>query len=322
MTEIIGGELKFNELSKNSKGGTEQMAMRIHRDIDEGLLKRSHIIFSRVRPENLTKDLKNYYYLHDLPNDPESQHLKDPESIKRFEKLIFVSEWQKQQYQNYYNLPPSKCKVMLNAIEPIEVSSKKFDGTVRLIYHTTPHRGLDILYNVFNHLYNNVTKNIHLDVFSSFGVYGWAQRDEPYKELFKALEDHPGVTYHGAKPNDEVRKALLDSHIFAYPCVWPETSCIAAIEAMSAANLIVHPNFAALPETTAKLAMMYDMHEDRNAIANVFANKLLSAINLVASQSQKYVNDITYQKMYCDKTYDWNKRLREWDEFLRLEHFY
>jgi glycosyltransferase involved in cell wall biosynthesis len=211
---------------------------------------------------------------------------------------------------------------MLNAIEPIKLNSKEFDGTVRLIYHTTPHRGLDILYLVFNHIYNNITKNIHLDVFSSFGVYGWKERDEPFKELFKALDAHPAITYHGSKSNDDVREALVHSHIFAYPCVWPETSCIAAIEAMSAANLIVCPNFAALPETTAKLAMMYDMHEDRNVIANTFANKLLAAINLVASQSSKYSDEIAFQKLYCDKNYDWNKRIRQWDEFLRMEHFY
>ena len=41
------------------------------------------------------------------------------------------------------------------------------------------------------------------------------------------------MTYHGFKPNDVVRKALSEAHIFAYPSIWVETSCISAIEAMS-----------------------------------------------------------------------------------------
>lgn len=321
MTEIIGGKLETNETTTRAMGGSELMAHRILRDVDEGLLKRSHLVFSRVREQTLTDDLKTYLLLHDLPNDPESQHLKDPESRKRFSKLIFVSEWQKQQYQNYFGLAPSECKVMLNAIEPIEISNKPCDGVVKLIYHTTPHRGLDILYGVFDFIHKNVVSNIHLDVYSSFGVYGWEERDKQFEPLFNLLNDHPAITYHGAKSNDEVREALKTSHIFAYPCTWPETSCLAAIEAMSAANIVVCPNFAALPETTAKLAMMFDFDEHKNILANAFANKLVEAIRHVGSQSQEYINDITFQKMYCDKTYNWFTRIREWDNFLRSELF-
>ena len=93
--------------------------------------------------------------------------------------------------------------------------------------------------------------NVHLDVFSSFNAYGWAERDEPYQELFDKIEAHPQMTYHGFKPNNIVRNALQKAHIFAYPSIWMETSCIALMEAMSAGLMCVHPNLAALPETAA-----------------------------------------------------------------------
>lgn len=315
MTEIVAGELKFNETTKRARGGTELMAERIHRDVDEGLLKRSQIIFSRVR--EIRDDLKVFLYCHDLVGDPENEHLKDPELRKRFKKIIFVSEWQQQQFQNYYGIQPSECHVMLNAIEPIQIQSKPFDGKVKIIYHTTPHRGLDILANVFDFLYQNVTKSIELDVYSSFGVYGWEERDLPYQKLFEFIKNHPGMNYHGAVSNEEVREALKTTHIFGYPSIWPETSCIAAIEAASAGNIIVYPNFAALPETTAKLSVMYPFDENKNVHANTFANKLLEAIRLVGNQDKRYIDMVSFQKTYCDRTYDWNKRIREWDNFLR-----
>lgn len=315
MTEITAGKLVYNETTKRARGGTELMAERIHRDVDEGLLKRSQIIFSRVR--EIRDDLKVFYYAHDLPGDPESEHLKDPELRKRFQKIVFVSEWQQQQFMNYYGIKPSECHVMLNAIEPINITSKTLEGKVKIIYHTTPHRGLDILVNVFDFLYQNVAKGIELDVYSSFGVYGWEERDAPYQKLFEFIKNHPAMNYHGAKSNEEVREALKTSHIFGYPSVWPETSCLAAIEAMSAGNLIVHPNFAALPETTAKLSMMYPIDEDKNKHANIFANRLMEAVRLVSTQDKRYYDMISFQKNYCDRTYDWNKRIREWDNFLR-----
>jgi hypothetical protein len=38
---------------------------------------------------------------HDLPGDPESEHLKNG-GHDRFHKIVFVSNWQMQQYINHY----------------------------------------------------------------------------------------------------------------------------------------------------------------------------------------------------------------------------
>ena len=159
-------------------------------------------------------------------------------------------------------VPYSESVVIKNAIDPIEHHEKPKDK-INLIYHTTPHRGLDILYAVYEQLAKN-RDDIHLDVYSSFNVYGWPQRDVEFKPLFDKLEAHPNITYHGAVPNSEVREALKKAHIFAYPCTWVETSCISAIEAMSAGCAVVCPNLGALPETTSNFGIMYPFDEDIN----------------------------------------------------------
>ena len=73
-------------------------------------------------------------------------------------------------------------------------------------------------------------------------------------------------------------------HIFAYPSIWPETSCIALIEAMSAGLLCVHSAYAALPETSANWTMMYPISEDHQQHCNIFADNLVSAVNVVNEQ--------------------------------------
>lgn len=301
--------MEKNELNRNARGGTELMQERLYRDLPKELLDNFQIIPSRVR--ELQEDKKKILWLHDLPQDPESTHLADASSRKRFDKIVCVSNWQMQLYNLISGVPYNECTVIKNAIEPIEVQEKTYDGTVRLIYHTTPHRGLEILVPVFEEL-SKVHDNIHLDVYSSFSIYGWSERDKPYEALFDRCNRHPKITYHGAVSNDKVREALKKSHIFAYPSVWPETSCLAAIEAMSAKNLVVCPNYAGLPETCSNFAMMYPWHENPTAHAVQFAHTLNNAINTVKFDYELSFPYIDFQKQYFDYFYGWEQRKKEW----------
>ena len=301
--------VEVNELNKNSRGGTELMQERLHKSIPEQLLNKFQIIPSRVR--ELDPDKKKILWLHDLPHDPESEHLKDPELRKRFSKIVAVSDWQMQMYNIISGVPYAESFVIKNAIDPIPVEKKEYNGTVNLIYHTTPHRGLEILIPVFEEV-SRIHDNIHLDVYSSFSIYGWEERDKQYQQLFDRCRAHPKITYHGAVPNEEIRQALVKSHIFAYPSIWPETSCLAAIEAMSAMNLVVCPNFAALAETCSNFAMMYQFNENKNLHAVQFAHTLDIAIKTVIQNRGTTYPYLDFQKQYFDYFYSWDKRKGEW----------
>lgn len=306
-------EIEKNELSLNARGGTELMLERLYASLPSELLSQFQIIPSRVR--ELSSDKKKILWLHDLPTDPESQHLRGLESRKRFSKIVAVSNWQMQMYNLFLEIPYSECIVLKNAIYPIEVEKKELPDKIRLIYHTTPHRGLAILLPVFEEL-SHIIDGLHLDVYSSFSIYGWPQRDEPYHELFRRCQAHPNITYHGAVSNAEIRQALKRSHIFAYPSIWPETSCIAAIEAMSAKNIVVCPNLAALPETTAGFASMYQWSENQDLHAQRFKSKLQEEIIKIKTLGlDQHFLDL--QKSYTDRMYDWNIRSKEWMTLLQ-----
>ena len=305
--------MERNELNMNARGGTELMQERLHNSLPKELLDQFQIIPSRVR--DLDPDKKKILWLHDLPNDPESQHLADGALRKRFDKIVCVSDWQMQLYNLISAVPYSECIVIKNAIEPIPVQKKEYDGTVRLIYHTTPHRGLEILVPVFEEMCK-IHDNIHLDVYSSFKIYGWEQRDAQFQELFDRCRANENITYHGSVSNEEIREALIHSHIFAYPSIWPETSCLAAIEAFSAKNVVVCPNFAGLPETAAGFAMMYPYNENKNHHAVQFAHTLNNAINSVKENTGNLDTYLDFQKQYFDYFYGWDRRKLEWQNLL------
>jgi len=310
--EFSFGGVTSDELSENAMGGTEMMKYGLYERLDPSIRDDVQIICSRVR--DVDPDRPSILWLHDMFNDPEAQHLSDEEQRERFAKLIYVSNYQKTQFDLAYGIKPSESVIMPNCIEPIELKPKNYNNEIRLIYHTTPHRGLELLIPCFVELAKHY-ENIVLDVYSSFKIYGWDQRDTDYQHLFDMCEDHPRINYHGYQPNDVVRQALQDAHIFAYPSIWPETSCIAAIEAMSAGCVIVHPDFGALPETLAKFGISYSMHEDPNTHANIFVQVLAAAIDKIATPEMQ--NRIEYQKGYADAFYSWESRIPQWEGLLK-----
>jgi glycosyltransferase involved in cell wall biosynthesis len=293
-----------------SKGGTEQMYEGLMARLPPHLKEKFNIICSRVREVDPTK--RNILWLHDTWDDPESQHLKSPNSLKRFEKLVFVSNYQQATYNIGLDVPYGKGVVLQNAIVPIEQHQKP-EGTINLIYHTTPHRGLELLVPTAEFL-SDKGLNFHLDVYSSFNIYGWPARDEPYKELFERCKNHPKITYHGYQPNSVIREALKKAHVYTYPSIWPETSGISVIEAMSAGCHVVCPNLAALPETCANFAVMYPWTEDHSKHANRFAGLLAMIINEYREPNN--LARLEFQKAYFNNFYNWDLRVAQWVDLL------
>ena len=293
MSCIYKGEVIETELSKNSMGGTEMMRKRLLDNADKDLLSKVAVHFSR--PRQLYTDVPNILYCHDLAEDPENRILAN-DGWKKFDHFVFVTSWQRDQYINRFGIPYSECSVIYNAVEKQYSPKEKDMSTIRFIYHTTPHRGLELLVPIFDAL-SKQFDNIHLDVYSSFKIYGWESRDEMYSGLYKNIESHPNMTYHGVKSNDEVLEALDKAHIFLYPCIWKETSCIALIEAIKSQVICVHPNYGALAETAANATIMYDYNEDRNLHANysfAVARQLLTTMR----DDPNYFNGFTYSDRF------------------------
>ena len=315
-----------------SNGGTEMMDRKLKANIDARLLSKFNIVKSRITDEMASllddKETINLFWAHDTVHDPEAQKLKDVKLQEKFAKFIFVSDWQKQQYQDYLKIPPSKCVVMRNAIQvpfasDVELKKRftKFK-TVRMVYHTTPHRGLELLVPVFEKIAE--TEDVHLDVFSSFEVYGWKEKDKPYESLFKRIEDHPKMTYHGYQKNEVVLDALHKAHIFPFPSMWPETSCIAMIEAMMCGVHCIFPNYAALPETSGGFGTTYQFHENPHAHANIFLVNLMNRIdwfNRTRDQARNRISPLfehsKFQRDWAKLNYTWAFRQVEWEKLLQ-----
>lgn len=262
MSVLYKGKIIEHSLSKNAMGGTELIRSRLLRCFENSnLLEGVAIHFSR--PSVLYEDVKNIFYAHDLPEDPSNQFMFN--NIDKFDKFIFVSNYQRDRYMNYHNIPLNKIDVIYNCIEDVNLNDERNSDLIRFIYHTTPHRGLELLYPIFDKL-SVKFENIHLDVFSSYKVYGWDD-NEQYQFLYKRLAKHPNISYHGAVSNSEIISHLRKTDIFLYPCIWEETYCLALTEAISNGVLCIHNDLGCLSETSFGNSIIYKYDDNKSVNA-------------------------------------------------------
>ncbi len=304
------------EVSKNAKGGTELMKDWLFRELEKrepGLKDKFQFIMTRVRE---LEPKQRILWVHDLASDPEVQHLKDEKSWDQFERLIFVSHWQQYQFHAYLGVPYDRGIVIQNSITPLPDHKKPKDDKIRVCYFSTPHRGLEVLLNAWEFMRKNLQSglNAELDIYSSFKIYDRPHFDEQFRHIYKRANEMDGVNYHGTVTNDEIREMLQTQHIFAYPSIYEETSCITLMEAMSAGCLAVVPNLGALPETGANFPWMYGWEPDNDKHAQVHAHILARAIEHFWDEDVQ--NLLRIQKNYFDMFYNWDLRSGQWVQFL------
>jgi|TARA_B100000959_G_scaffold159801_1_gene167403 glycosyltransferase involved in cell wall biosynthesis len=305
-------------ISKKAIGGTELMRNWLYDEVEErepGLLNDFQIISTRVR--ELEEGKKRILWVHDLAGDPEVQHLKDKDSLKRFERVVFVSHWQQYQFNAYLGLPYDKGVVIQNAITPIPVHEKPKDGDkINVCYFSTPHRGLEVLLNAWDFMRDTLKEghNAELNIYSSFKIYDRPHMDEQFRHIYKRAKETEGVNYYGTVDNNTIREMLPNMHIMAYPSIYEETSCITLIEACSAGCLAVVPSLGALPETGANFPWMYGYEQDPEKHAQVHGHILGRAIEHFWDEDIQ--NLLRIQKSYFDMFYNWSLRSGQWQQFL------
>ena len=298
-------------------GGTELMKDWLITKLEKkktNLLKKTQILLFDEKPK-INK--KNILWLHDLPNDNRLQHLRDKQTLQKYEKIVFVSHWQQFLFNAYLHLPYGKGVVIQNSIDPISIHDKPKDGKINVCYFSTPHRGLEVLLNAWEILQNNkeLRDKIELNIYSSFKIYNRPDREKEVEHLYAKAKKMNNVNYNETITNKQIRQMLKSQHIMSYPSIYEETSCLCLIEAMSSGCLSVIPNFGALPETSANFARMYGYQEDKTIHAEVHANVLKKAIeNFWIKETQTHLQR---QVDYFHNFYNWESRISEWEKLLK-----
>ena len=298
---------------KDSFGGSENQFRLLLKHLPDESFKDINLILNSTNYDLLEKDKINVLWMHHFVNQKEAKNLASKDFVNKLNWIVYNSNWNLDQHTKYFQVPKNKSVVIRNAIEKISFVEKPSDK-INLIYHTTPWRGLKILLKVFKNL--NL-ENVELNVFSSTIIYG-KKFDEVlgknYEELFNECKNTKNVNYFGFLKNEEIIQQLKKMHIFAHPSIWPETSCIAAIEAMAAGCEVVTTDLGALSETCSPFGKIINFEKEPEDLEIKYNEALLNSIkNFWTDKTQK---KLKLQRETINATYSWDKRSVEWKNFF------
>jgi glycosyltransferase involved in cell wall biosynthesis len=256
--------------------------------------------------------------------------LSDPDQRDVWDGIVCVSEWQRLSVIDRFGISQSRVHVLRNAIAPAfenmfashaDLVAAKSGDTLRLAYTSTPYRGLKLLPDIFRP-YREMNPDAALEVYSSMAVYLEDTWQDHYKfgPIYDAVSETSSAELIGSLSQPELAKRLRGAHILAYPNAFPETSCIAVMEALAAGMRVVTSDLGALPETCEGFAKLVPIDIDiDDANASI-------AVRNGASYTDAFVNALarsTYttaglydQVVHMNTHHTWAVRAQQWVDYL------
>ena len=303
----------LKKINNESLGGSENQLRLLLKHLPDESFKDINLILNNTNHDLIEKNKINVLWMQHFVNQEEAKNLGSKDYVNKLDYIVFNSNWNFEKFQYQFKIPESKSLVIKNAIEKIDFHEKPKDK-INLVYHTTPWRGLIHLLKVFKRL--NL-QNTELNICSSTIIYGKkfdSILGKKYENIFEECKNTKNVNYLGFVENNKIIELLKNMHIYSFPSIWPETSCISAIEAMAAGCEIVTSNLGALYETCAPFATFVGFDSNLDNFEKKYQKALENSVkNFWSKENQK---KIRFQQEVINLTYSWNVRSKEWISFL------
>lgn len=247
-------------------------------------------------------------------------------ALPEFDGVSFVSQWQQCVNQPHV-LPHWKHVVIRNAMNPAvahlfqdgeQILSNKTQPPI-ILYAGNAARGAVHVPPVLDEL-RKLRSDFSVQMFTNTNLSGHAGQDEKYVNWLRSL---PNITHVGMVGQGDLAQHMKRASVFLSPNPWPETSCIAMIEAMAAGMAVITTNRAVLPETAHGFAqhipvenaddpVRFDMPMPFDAFAKAVHETLMERENYPQATEQK----MRAQVDYFLQNYQWRDRVEPWCDFL------
>jgi glycosyltransferase involved in cell wall biosynthesis len=258
-------------------------------------------------------------------DQPALGHLLKPEIREALDYVVGVSNWHRGRLRQNFQLDPESCVVMKNAISPSfenmfssleELKQSKTTDSPSLFYTSTPFRGLSLLLPLFSNLQQQIPE-VKLEIFSSMAVYQQAETSE-FQALYDQCKATKNCQYHGAIPQPQLAEKMKSLSILCYPNIFPETSCIAVMEAMAAGSFILTSDLGALSETLGGWGYLESVGFCTvKEYAPSFFKAMIETVNRVLKGEDSLWQWLWEQTKDINENYTWKKRAEEWETWIQ-----
>jgi len=301
-------------------GGTEIQYDYLRKYGNRNLLELVQITTSIPEKEPLHPLRPNILWIKNSYDQPNlAPWFSKKENHKKYDWYVFNSHWTYEKYRYFFNVPDTRSIVIKNGIDYEELELKKdftYKAPLKLVYFSTPWRGLDVLLNAMELLKDE--KDITLDVYSSTIIYGdsfHVANESKFLKLYERAGDLKNVNYKGYCYHDELVAKLKDYDVSVHPSTFEETFCISAMEALAAGCMLITTDLGAIPETCAEFPVYIPYSADKKHLAVQTAESIRQAKEILSKKD--ITPSLKFQQQYYKYYYDWKVIGAFWDRFLQ-----
>lgn len=203
----------------------------------------------------LDKDQPRWFIAQDETYGPRLTQ----ERADKLDKYLALSPEHKKLTDSAYPLLGDKVEVTSNGIkcdliEEIEAEGIPERNPCKLIYASSPDRGLESLIEIFSRA-REYEPALELHIFYGFNnidkLIVYEKRFAHYKafrERIMRLMDRQGIFFHGRVSQKELYREWMSAGMFVYPTEFFETSCISCMEAQALGAIPIFNSYGALKD--------------------------------------------------------------------------
>ena len=280
---------------------------------------------------------KQYKVIWAHDNCDQAGHRDLPQHIDKIDKIVCVSNWEREQYIKYNRAPAEKLVVIPNGVDDMFRPSGK-PKSKTCIFFSAPHKGISPLVPIWKEVIKH-HPDAKLKVFSSMSLYGDIQPGEgenetittdkglkpsPFIPIYKELQALPGVEYSPCIDREELLPHIQDAAFYIHPNVWEETFCVSLAEAMSCGCFPITTDMGALPETSfgrGKYIPMSGQNTPRgwipdNTFHQNFAKEIINALHFFDKEPESFYDAINDLSTLTINRYNWKTISEEWKNLI------
>jgi glycosyltransferase involved in cell wall biosynthesis len=300
----------------NPYGGTEIQLEYLHKYVSKELLDKVNITTSIPEKTPLVINKTNILWVHNSYDQPNLYPwFKNKLNHRKYDWYVFNSHWTYEKYRMIFDIPTDISLVIKNGFDDDLIVKSEFKPKekLKLVYTSTPWRGLDVLLSAMEQI---KTDKVELDIYSSTQIYGDYFKqisDNQFTALYDKAKSIKNVNYKGYLNHKELMKILHTYDAYVHPSTFEETFCLAAMESLAAGLVTVTTDLGALYETCAEFPIYVPYLKDKEALSNQFAGAidvLPDFINSLNADAMKF------QTQYYRQFYHWNVIKTYWERFL------
>jgi len=247
-------------------------------------------------------------------------HLGSEMEHAGWDGFVFASLWQMRRFRETHRLPAEKCRVLrLGAASgfhelPERASLPPVAPT--FLHTSSPERGLSVLLDAWPAIRDGLP-GARLIVTSGRQTYQIAEAEDEHRALYDRARTTEGVDYVGPLPQPALAERAGRCDGLLYPCIFGETGCIAAIEAMAGGLRVIATDMGVLPETCAGHALLVRSDSDHTVLAQRFAAAVLADWRRARADPQGFLAQRVAQQRFIRAVHGWGRLAGVWEDWLR-----